>query len=96
MPVDANAVRKVVGNPRPRDLEVTCAGCRRRPYQIPHFAEIASEVGGRELLTPEDLDAWVRREEGTFNPETNRFLCDPCYIRAGTPSLHQRPGWKCP
>ncbi len=36
----------------------------------------------------------VENEEGTYNPETNRFACDECYIRIGTPS---RPGgWKAP
>ncbi len=37
---------------------------------------------------------YVRREEGTYNPETNRFACDECYIRIGMPT---RPGgWKAP
>jgi hypothetical protein len=50
-----------------------------------------------ELADPpsdEQIENWIRLEEGTFNPETNRFLCDEDYIRAGMPATPD--GWKCP
>lgn len=37
---------------------------------------------------------YVRDEEGTYNPETNRFACDACYIAIGTPSAPN--GWRAP
>lgn len=36
----------------------------------------------------------VESEEGTYNPATNRFACDECYIRIGQPSGPN--GWKAP
>lgn len=37
---------------------------------------------------------YVRREEGTYNPDTNRFACDACYIAIGMPTAPE--GWKAP
>lgn len=41
---------------------------------------------------------YVRNEEGTYNPETNRFACDGCYIAIGMPvgEPGQEYGWKAP
>lgn len=41
-------------------------------------------------------DEWIRRNEGTFNPETNRFLCSEDYVRAGMPTNADHSPWKCP
>lgn len=40
--------------------------------------------------------AYVRREEGTYNPATNRFACDACYIAIGMPADNEAGGWKAP
>lgn len=40
--------------------------------------------------------AYVRREEGTYNPETNRFACDACYIAIGMPVGPLGAGWQAP
>lgn len=37
---------------------------------------------------------YVKREEGTYNPDTNRFACDGCYIAIGLPS--GPGGWIAP
>lgn len=37
---------------------------------------------------------YVRQEEGTYNPETNRFACDVCYIAIGMPTGPY--GWVAP
>ena len=44
--------------------------------------------------TPEQRDAYIREEEGTYNPENGHFLCDNCYIAVGMPSGPN--GWRCP
>lgn len=41
---------------------------------------------------------YVRREEGTYNSDTNRFACDACYIAIGMPvsdGIHGG-GWRAP
>jgi len=40
----------------------------------------------------------VRHEEGTYNPNTNRFACDECYIAIGMPAGEPGDayGWKAP
>lgn len=41
-----------------------------------------------------DRADYVRDEEGTYNPETNRFACDACYIAIGMPAGPD--GWRAP
>lgn len=41
-----------------------------------------------------DRADYVRNQEGTYNPDTNRFACDVCYIVIGTPS--SPGGWRAP
>lgn len=58
--------------PKPR-----CGRCKRT----------AAEIGYTEYLEPgETADDYVRQEEGTYDPTTGAFLCDPCYIRVGQPA----------
>lgn len=52
-----------------------------------------AEDDDREI-TPEMRERFVRSEEGTYNPENGHFLCNQCYIVAGTPSSPS--GWRCP
>lgn len=80
---------------RPKDPEITCGRCRRRPHEIPEYVESASEATGANL-SPAAMDRYVRSEEGTYDPDTNRFLCDECYIRAGMPVNADGRPWKCP
>ena len=64
-----------------------CAGCGKRPSELPEYVEYA-EV---EEMTPDD---YVRAEEGTYNRENGHFLCTDCYVDAGMPSSPQ--GWTAP
>lgn len=41
-----------------------------------------------------DRADYVRNQEGTYNPETNRFACDACYIAIGMPA--GPGGWRAP
>lgn len=46
-----------------------------------------------------DAADYVREEEGTYNPATNRFACDACYIAIGMPveeTGSHNYGWKAP
>lgn len=61
--------------------------CGRTPGEIFAYIDLAKDEG----ITPE---AYVVREEGTYNPRNGHFLCDKCYIEAGMPTAPY--GWICP
>ena len=42
----------------------------------------------------ETLQDVYASDDGTYNPETNQFMCDECYIAAGMPARSTLPGWK--
>lgn len=56
-----------------------CAGCGRHPKDIPEYIERMMAEG---FASPDEA---VRQEEGTYNPDTDRFWCTECYIRVGMP-----------
>ena len=66
-----------------------CIGCGKYPFELAEYVEAAREYG--RPITP---DNYVRREEGTYNPANEHFLCTPCYINAGQPS--SPTGWRAP
>lgn len=68
-------------------MKPLCTGCGKHPEQIEEYVECAQDEG----MTP---DAYVRSEEGTYNPENGHFLCTSCYVRAGMPSSER--GWIAP
>lgn len=61
--------------------------CRRHPSEIPEYVDAAADA---EM----DVDTYVQRDEGTYNPENGHFLCTSCYIAVGQPSSPR--GWQCP
>jgi hypothetical protein len=90
-------LQRVLGDPRPPDPEVRCGGCRRRPFQIAEYVELAeAELGSDPSPSADEIDSLVKLDEGTFNPETNRFLCTEDYIRAGMPTNSDGTPWRCP
>ena len=68
-------------------LKPICAGCQKHPDQIWEYRDAAAH--DYRKITP---DEYVRLEEGTFNPDTGRFLCSECYVAAGMPTLPG--GWR--
>lgn len=64
-----------------------CQGCQRPPAEIDEYRDAAAE----ELIS---ADEYVRKEEGTYNPDNGHFLCTVCYLKAGMPASPQ--GWTCP
>ncbi len=70
------------------DGEPYCFRCGRPASSFVEYRDLAEAEG----LT----NAWqyVIQEEGTYNPLTNRFACDECYIAIGMPSETQ--GWIAP
>ena len=59
------------------DPTSTCFKCGREPYEILEYIEgAADESIVEEPMTPW---AWMRREEGTYNPATNHFCCTTCW-----------------
>jgi hypothetical protein len=64
-----------------------CAGCGKAPHELSEYLDAVRGTG----LTPA---GYVRKEEGTYNPENGRFLCTSCYCDAGMPSSPE--GWVCP
>lgn len=67
----------------------TCQGCGKPASELPEY------ISGAEMeeMTP---DEYCKSQEGTYNHSNGHFLCSPCYIKAGMPSLPGRRGWKCP
>jgi hypothetical protein len=63
--------------------------CKRKTSEIDEYIEA---IKG-STLTPAQF---VRREEGTYNPITDRFCCIQCYIDLGQPSLPAPNRWKAP
>lgn len=70
--------------PEPQPI---CTGCKLRPSEIEEYREAAGACG----MSP---NAYVRREEGTYNRTNGHFLCTSCYINAGMPS--SPTGWVAP
>jgi hypothetical protein len=66
-----------------------CIGCQKHPADLEEYTD--PEIIGD--LTP---NAYVRREEGTYNPENGHFLCTECYIKAGSPSRPYPRRWFAP
>ncbi len=68
-------------------IEVICFRCKKRPDELEEYIEAASY----EDMSP---DAYVRSEEGTFNPHNGHFCCTDCYVAIGAPS--SQSGWVAP
>jgi hypothetical protein len=67
-------------------LEPYCFNCLKPASEILDIVQWA-EI---EEMTP----AEYAREDGTYNPSTNRFACTDCYIAIGMPSSPR--GWVAP
>lgn len=50
-----------------------CPACGRQAADIPDVVMFGKENG----LSPEEF---VRQEDGTYNPASEHFLCDTCFI----------------
>lgn len=74
------------GKPRAMTIQPICIGCRKFPADLPEYSDFKE--------AEETSDDYVKREEGTYNPENGHFLCDGCYIIAGMPASAE--GWIAP
>lgn len=78
--------------------EPICIGCNRRPEEISEYVQEAADANeyraSKDLPANETPDSFVRREEGTYNPDNGHFVCTDCYIKAGQPS--SPGGWIAP
>lgn len=64
-----------------------CIGCNKLAAELAEYIRLAEDNN----MTPGD---YVRKEEGTYNPENGHFLCTPCYVAIGMPSSPH--GWHAP
>jgi len=64
-----------------------CMRCGKTPSKIAEYAFPAKDFGISR-------DEYVRREEGTYNPDNNLFACTDCYTELGCPSSPTRRGWR--
>lgn len=71
----------------PPSPQIICFRCERRPSDIPGLSTWAAEDG---YSTVDEM----AEDDGTYNPDTNRFCCDECYIAIGMPS--SPTGWRAP
>jgi hypothetical protein len=58
--------------------------CKRAATDIPSLVSFAKEVGE----TAND----IAMQDGTYNPDTNEFCCDDCYVELGAPT--SPTGWR--
>lgn len=63
-----------------------CIGCGRQPSEIEEYIDNPDD--------DQDPNAYVRREEGTYNPVNGHFACTLCYVSMGMPSSPY--GWRAP
>lgn len=73
------------------DGEPYCFRCGKPASSFSDYDMYVSEGEDGGPATRADA---VRNEEGTYNPDTNRFACDACYIAIGMPTAPE--GWKAP
>lgn len=82
------------------DGEPYCFRCGKPASSFPEYRGRAADDGPFESEAEEHAStvAYVLREEGTYNPATNRFACDACYIAIGMPvgEPGDAYGWKAP
>lgn len=71
------------------DGEPYCFRCGKPASSFHEYRVMAADGFGNE-----DAAGYVREEEGTYNPDTNRFACDACYIAIGMPTAPR--GWRAP
>lgn len=64
-----------------------CAKCGRTPSDIPEYRDAWKEYGASSA---DDM----AKDDGTYNPESDSFVCTECYIGIGMPSSPR--GWKAP
>src|SRR4051812_10901440 len=64
-----------------------CIGCNKDASEMEEYIDAA-------LANDTGVNAYVRAEEGTYNPENGHFLCTPCYAKAGCPTSPR--GWRAP
>lgn len=82
------------------DGEPYCFRCGKPASSFGEYRTAVSE--GVEFADEAELRihvvAYVLRDEGTYNPATNRFACDECYIAIGMPAGEPGDayGWKAP
>lgn len=75
------------------DGEPYCFRCGKPASSFPEYRQELCEQGEN---CKDCAINYVLDEEGTYNPATNRFACDECYIAIGTPSTNTIEGWKAP
>ena len=77
------------------DGEPYCFRCGKPASSFAEYCHDNGECGGPPYP---DAVAYVREEEGTYNPATNRFACDECYIAIGQPvsRIPFGPPWQAP
>lgn len=74
------------------DGEPYCFRCGRPASSFSEYGDFIGVVGS----IAGNRAAYVRNEEGTWNPATNRFACDGCYTAIGMPATSSGEGWKAP
>jgi hypothetical protein len=66
-----------------------CFRCHKTPEELSEYIEAGEEYD----MSP---SAYVKLDEGTYNPDYNTFCCTLCYIELGCPSRSWPEGWVAP
>lgn len=96
LPDDADFITNLIRqtpeeHDRIADGEPYCFRCGKPASSFEAYGRHGSIGDDLQVISAAD---YVRQEEGTYNPETNRFACDGCYIAIGMPAAPG--GWRAP
>lgn len=81
---------------RVADGEPYCCRCGKPASSFEAYDAHIEPEGVDYPNAPKSRADAVREEEGTYNPDTNRFACDACYIAIGMPADNEAGGWRAP
>ena len=71
-----------------------CAYCKTFAADMPFLDTFIIDENNFRECSAEEREAYVRKEEGTYNMNNGHFACDSCYIRIGMPNGPY--GWTAP
>lgn len=74
------------------DFNIRCAVCKKRPHEIEGCDNSARQCWAIPKDEPVNTDLFIAKEDGSFNEDSQLFVCDACYIRIGMPS-HADTRW---
>lgn len=72
--------------------ELQCLECKKHPEDIREYRDALLDDGWEDCqIDDSDIQQFVIKNEGTYNPLTHKFWCTNCYTKLGMPLGKARP-----